>query len=238
MAATLACGEGAVISHRSAAALWGLLEDRRTLIDVIAPGRRGRSSPGIHAHRCDSLAPTDITRVKDIPCTTVPRTLLNLAGVAPTSQLRKAISEAEVERLLDLSAMRRLIDYHPGRRGVACLRSIIEKLDPDTKYTRSELERRFLALCRKAGLPPPEVNVPLDLGDIRLQPDFLWRDARLIVETDGRRYHDTYSSRESDSRREQRLQLAGWRVSRCTWGQVVHEPHELVAIVRGLLARA
>ena len=138
--------------------------------------------------------------------------------------------------LLDSAAARRVIERNGGRRGVARLRSLLEELHPATARTRSELERRFLLMCRRAGLPSPEVNVLLSVTDGPLEVDFLWREARLVVETDGRRYHDTASAAAWDGTREHRLQLAGWRVSRCTWGQVVHRPRELVATIRGLLS--
>jgi very-short-patch-repair endonuclease len=165
----------------------------------------------------------------------VARTLLDLAAEAPVWELRNAISEAEVLRLLDHDAARKLIKRSRGRRGVARLRMLLDEIHPETRRTRSEMERRFLRLCERAGLSLPEVNVTIGVGDGFLTPDFLWRDAGLIVEADGRRYHDTDSAFQRDRRREQRLQLAGWRVSRCTWEQITREPTELAATVRGLL---
>jgi len=92
-------------------------------------------------------------------------------------------------------------------------------------------------MCGQGGLPQPEVNASLLAGGRRLEPDFLWRDAGLIVEADGRRYHDTASAFQQDRRREQQLQMAGWRVSRCTWEQVVNEPRRLAAVIKALLAQ-
>lgn len=238
MAAVLACGPGAVLSHRSAAALWGLREDRRSVIDVTAPNRRGRIPKGIVAHRDGFLTPADRTELNGIPCTSVSRTLLDLAGSMPMREVRKIVAEAEVLRVLDPVAMRKLIRRSRGRRGVARLRLLLDELDPETRRTRSELERMFLRMCTRAGLPRPEVNVFLSVEGHRLEVDFLWRDAGLIVETDGQRYHDTGSAFESDRRREQSLQLAGWQVSRCTWAHVVHEPRDLAARIQGLLAQA
>jgi very-short-patch-repair endonuclease len=236
LAAVLACGPGAVLSHRSAAALWGLREESGAPIDVTAPNRRGRIPAGIRAHRDGSLQEADRTELHGIPCTSAARTLLDLAGEVPVWELRKAISEAEVLRILDHGALWRLIKRRKGRRGVARLRALLDEIQPETKRTRSELERRFLRLCGRARLPKPEVNPLLDLDDVQLRPDFLWRDAKLIVETDGLRYHGTASAQRRDSWREQRLQLAGWRVSRCTWTQVEQEPHQLAGRIRGLLA--
>lgn len=166
------------------------------------------------------------------------RTLLDLAGVLPARELRKAVAEAEVLRILDLTALRNLIRRSRGRRGVARLRLLLDELDPATKRTRSELERLFLRMCTSADLPRPEVNVVLDVGDGCLEADFLWRDSGLIVEADGRRFHDTNSAFNHDRRREQRLQLAGWRVSRCTWWQVDCEPRRLATTIRALLSQS
>jgi very-short-patch-repair endonuclease len=130
-----------------------------------------------------------------------------------------------------------MLQRHPGRRGVAKLRRLLEEIHPETKRTRSELERMFLGMCSRAGLPSPEVNVPLQVDRGRLEADFLWRDAGLIVEADSRQFHDTDSAFLNDRRREQRLQLAGWRVSHCTWEQVEFEPTRLAQTIRLLLAQ-
>lgn len=236
LAAVLASGPGAVLSHRSAAALWGLREDRRNSIDVTAPNRRGRIPAGIDAHRDGSVTAVDRTEMDGIPCTTVARTLLDLAAVAPVWELRKAIAEAEVLRLLDQTAVHSLIKRSRGRRGIARLRMLLDEIHPLTKRTRSEMERLFLAMCKRSGLPTPEVNVTLEVNRKILMPDFLWRDAGLIVEADSRRYHDTDSAFQSDRRREQRLMRAGWRVVRCTWEQVEHEPRALAETIRALLS--
>ena len=236
MAAVLACGTGAVLSHRSAAMLWQLREGTVSSIDVTATNRRGRSPAGISAHRDGMLAAADCTVVHGIPCTNVSKTLLDLAGVASLWEVRKAVSEAEVLRVLNFPATRHLIRRSRGRRGVARLRLILDGLHPDTKRTRSELERLFLSMCTSGGLPRPEVNVRLEVDGGWLQPDFLWREVGLIVETDSRRFHDTNSAFQHDRRREQRLQLAGWRVSRCTWEQVESEPRALAKTIHALLA--
>lgn len=237
MAAVLACDPDAVLSHRSAAALWGIRKGHRQSIDVTAPNRRGRAPYCIDSHRDGSLTEIDRTMLRGIPCTTVPRTLLDLAAVLPIGELRKAISEAEVLRLLDHGAVRRLIKRSRGRRGVARLRMLLDEIHPQTKRTRSDLEQLFLDMCVRAGLPEPEVNVRIDVGDRLLEPDFLWRDAGLIVEADSRRYHDTDSAFQVDRKREQRLMIAGWQVARCTWEQVERHPRELAETIRTLLAR-
>lgn len=235
-AAVLACGSEAVLSHRSAAALWGLRQDRRGTIDVTAPGRRGRIPAGIAAHRHGSLRAADRTIVHGIPCTSLARTLLDLAAVAPPRELRNAITQAEVQRVFDLAAVRDVIARSRRRRGVARLRLAVAEHDTRSERTRGELESRFLALCDRAGIPLPEVNAPLFIEGIQMEADFLWRDARLIVEADSHRFHNTASAFESDRRRDQRLVRAGWRVIRCTWRQVTDEPAQLARTLRDLLA--
>jgi very-short-patch-repair endonuclease len=130
-----------------------------------------------------------------------------------------------------------LLERCRRRRGVARLRLVLNTIHPQTRKTRSELERLFLTMCTKGRVPEPEVNVWLSAANgKRYQADFLWRDDRLIVEADSRRFHDTDSAFVKDRKREQQLQLTGWRVSRCTWEQVEQEPRVLAAIIRGLLS--
>ncbi len=239
MAAVLACGPGAVLSHRSAAYLWGLVDSWEEPIDVTAPNRRGRSPDGVAAHRDGSLQPIDATTLHGIPCTTVARTILDFAAVEPEWRVRKAVAEAEVLRILDKAKLRALLKRSRRRRGVARLRIILDTIHPQTKRTRSELERLFLEMCAKHSVPEPEVNVWLATPNgKRYQADFLWRDQRRIVEADSRRFHDTYTAFVEDRKRQQQLELAGWRVSRCTWEEVEREPRRLAATVKGLLSRA
>jgi predicted transcriptional regulator of viral defense system len=237
MAAVLACGPDAVLSHRSAVDLYELREDRRARIDVTAPNRRGRAPAGIDAHRDRSLVSADRMIVDGIPCTSVARTLLDYAGVAPIWGLRKAIGEAEVLRILNVGAVRDLLRRSKGRRGVARLRMVLDEIHPQTRRTRSEMERMFLRVCSRAALPEPEVNVRLRIGNSVFMPDFLWRDAGLILETDSRQFHATGMAFLDDRRREQKLQLAGWRVSHCTWWEIEHESRRLAETIHGLLVQ-
>jgi predicted transcriptional regulator of viral defense system len=239
LAAVLACGPGAVLSHRSAAYLWGLVDSWEAPIDVTAPNRRGRSPEGVAAHKDGSLQPIDKTTVHGIPCTTVARTILDFAGVEPEWKVRKAVAEAEVLQILDKAKLRALLKRSRRRRGVARLRLILDTIHPQTKRTRSELERLFLGMCTKGSVPEPEVNVWLSAPNgKRYQADFLWRDQRLIVEADSRRFHDTDTAFVEDRKRQQQLELAGWRVSRCTWEEVEREPGRLAITVKGLISRA
>jgi predicted transcriptional regulator of viral defense system len=238
MAAVLACGPEAVLSHRSAAYLWRLVDSWEEPIDVTARNRRGRSPDGVAAHRDGSLQPIDKTSLYGIPCTTVARTVLDFAAVEPDWKVRQAVAQAEVLQTLDKSKLRALLKRSRRRRGVARLRLILDTIHPQTNRTRSELERLFLELCAKREIAEPEVNVWLPAADgRRYQADFLWRDQKLIVEADSRRFHDTDSAFVSDRKRRQQLELAGWRVSQCTWEEVEQEPRRLALTVQALIAQ-
>lgn len=208
MAAVLACGNRAVLSHRSAAALWGLLSTSVSGADVITSGSGGRiKRPGIRRHRTRSLPATDVTYRRRIPVTTPARTIADLRSVVPAAQVRRAIREAEV------------LGLDPG----ACI-----KLD----RTRSELERLFLQLCRRHRLPLPEVNARI--GGFKV--DFAWRHAALIVETDGYRFHRGRQAFEDDRARDVELRLLGYEVVRFTYRQVVDEPARVAVALRALLS--
>jgi predicted transcriptional regulator of viral defense system len=235
LAAVLACGPGAVLSHQSAAALLDLRSTARRSIDVTAAGRAGRSRPGIDAHAAKTLAHADRTTVNGIPCTTVARTLLDLAEVVDRHSLARACERADALRLLDMRAVTAAVARATGRRGAARLRAILDDQDPSTLLTRSELERRFLDLCRLAGIARPAVNTRLQLHDAIIEVDFAWRDARLVVETAGHITHGTRRAFERDRDRDRRLVLAGWRVVRFTWRQVEHAEREILATLRALL---
>jgi very-short-patch-repair endonuclease len=236
MAAVLACGPGAVLSHRSAAYLHEILDDSRNRIDVIAPKRRGRSPSGIRAHRDGTLTPTDRVKIDGIPCTSLARTLLDIAATESPATLRYAVTQAEVEGVFDLIEVVELLKRSRGRRGVARLRLAIEQHDPQEQEARLGLEKKLLRLIKRAGLRP-EVNGHLLIDGISMMPDLIWRDARLIVEADSRRVHGTVTAFEKDRLRDQRLAAAGWTVIRVTWRQVTQEPERLLKTLRALLSR-
>jgi predicted transcriptional regulator of viral defense system len=231
MAAVLACGDGAVLSHASAAHLLGLLRGSGARIHVTSPTRAGRKRETITVHRGDTLAPQDTTSVARIPCTAVPRTLLDLAETSPQQVLTAAIEAAVKRELFDLTAIKQLLARSNGRRGAPLLQQAIALYDDAP--TRSELERAFLALCKRYGIPRPEVNVPLDAYVV----DFLWRAAKLIVETDGDD-HFTKRGTAKDHKRDRRLRNLGWRVERFTWVEVMHEPRTVAQELKALLSAA
>ena len=209
MAAALACGSGAAISHRAAAALWRVLPSPSGLLDVTVPRRGGRRKrKGIRLHRSSTLDPAQTTLRMGIPVTTPARTLADLRRCATPDELSAARRQAEIRGY-------RFAD------------------DPEPDLTHSELERRFLRLCRRHRLPTPEVNV----GVGGFVVDVLWREHGLIVETDGYRYHRGRAAFEHDHRRQARLAAAGYEVLRFTWRQVVEDPVEVMDTVRIRLLR-
>jgi very-short-patch-repair endonuclease len=233
MAATLACGEGALLSHRSAGDLHGLLNARTwRAIDVATPTRAGRRRDGIAVHDGKRLTPVDCARVDGIPVTAVPRTLLDLAEATTQRELQRAIERAVTLKLFDLTAIDELLSRSNGRRGAHKLQKAIAAYDDAP--TRNELERALLEICVAANLPRPEVNARVDLYEV----DFLWRAQRLIVETDGFETHGTRMAIERDHRRDRRLRKLGWRVERFTWREVMHEPEHVAAELRDWLSAA
>jgi very-short-patch-repair endonuclease len=151
--------------------------------------------------------------------------------------LRYAITQAEVERKFDLGSIEELLGRSKGRRGVRRLRLEISLHDPREQVTRQELEARFFRFCRRSRLRRPEVNGHLVIDGVSMMPDFIWRDERLIVETDSRRVHGTVDAFEKDRLRDQILTAAGWTVIRCTWRQLRDEPAHLAKTLSKLLAR-
>ena len=238
MAAVLAYGPRAAASHRSAGGLQGLRPDNRATTEIALPQRSARSRPGIHAHASPTLRPGDITNCQGIPCTSVARTLLDLADVVPRRQLERAVEQAEVLRVFDLAELEDVLAHANGRRGAGVLRSVLAGLDDEPGLTANDLEDRFLDLCRTAGLPTPAVNewITID-GGPAIRADFLWRSRRLIVETDGWGSHGTRQGFERDRHRDQRVRLAGWEPVRFTRRQVLHDPSWVAATTAALLAR-
>lgn len=209
MAAVLACGPEAVLSHHAAATLLRMLPPRSGPVDVTVPGDGGRAKrKGIRLHRSPSLTQPQTTRRAGTPVTTPSRTLIDLRRVVTPEDLSKAQRQAEFRGY-------RIDDAELGQ--------------PDP--TRSELEHRFLRLCHTASLPSPEVNVPVGPYVV----DFLWRHASLIVETDGYRSHRGRARFEHDHARQAQLIALGYEVLRFTWRQVVDDPDEVIAAARGRL---
>jgi very-short-patch-repair endonuclease len=228
--AVLAIGEGAVLSHHSAAAAWELLAPRAGPIAVTLPARDARRRPGIELHRVSRLHSTDIRRHRAVPVTSPARTLLDLGSTLPQRQLDRAVEEAQVQRRVSLHSLDEQFARYPGHRGAAALRRAM-KLDP--AFTRREAERRLLNLIRAARLPAPQVNTTLDGYEV----DFLWSAQRLVVETDGYAFHSSRSAFERDRRRDRHLQAKGYAVLRITWRELKDEPEAVVAELAAALTR-
>jgi very-short-patch-repair endonuclease len=235
MAAVLACGGRSVLSHRSAAALWGLRASSRTKVDVTSPRRSGRRRSAIDVHSGATLGATDVTTLRGIPCTTVARTLLDLAEVVNRTALERACDQAEVLQIFDARAIEEVLERASGRRGASTLRAVLDGYAIGEALTRNDIEELFLAICVEAKLPRPRVNQWVTLDGEEVQIDFLWPAERLAVETDGYGTHRTRVSFERDRWRDQQLAVAGWQPLRFTWRQIVDRPQEVAATLARML---
>ena len=223
MGAVLACGPGAVLSHRDAAALWGILPSNRAAFEVTAPTTRRRA--GIELTR-RTLPPDETTTLDGIAVTTVARTLLDLAAVETRERLARALSEAERRRLADRTPLDELFVRHPHSKGIATLRD----LTPDTTVTRSRFERDFLAFCARHRIPRPQMNVALHGFTV----DAFWPHANLVAELDGYDFHRGRKPFESDRERDRILLVAGVSTTRITVRQMTRTPQRLAADLRTL----
>jgi very-short-patch-repair endonuclease len=233
LAAVLACGPAAVLSHASAGALWDLRRSETGIVDVTVPGTGGRQRrAGIRVHRARNLVGQ--TDVKDgIPVTTPGRTILDLAASLDRRGIERLLDRAEDRRLGDVIPLDALARANPGHRGAHKLLAILNDHDPGTTLTRSELEELFLALCRRAGLPEPKVNDHVEL----LEADFILEGQRVLVETDSWEHHRSRASFERDRERDAIHAAAGWRTLRFTHRQLVNEPATVVRALEAALYR-
>jgi very-short-patch-repair endonuclease/predicted transcriptional regulator of viral defense system len=233
IAAVLACGPGAVLSHAAAGALWELRASEATIVDVTVPGSGGRQPrKGIRIHRARSL--DGQTTTKDgIPVTTPARTILDLAAKLDGRPLERLLDQAENVRLTDAASLDALARAHTGHKGAAKLRATLRDHEPGTTLTKSQLEERFLALCRGAGLPRPRVNDDVE----GLEVDFVFTDDRLLVETDSWRHHKTREAFENDRRRDAIHAAAGYRTLRFTHRQITRDPATVTRALQAALTR-
>jgi very-short-patch-repair endonuclease len=210
LAAVMACGPGAVLSHRDAAQLWELRQSNSALIDVTVSSRNGRiRRKGIRVHRSGRLAPEETTERSGIPVTTVARTLLDLADVLDLQALRRAVTEAEYRDLFDLTAINAVVQSNPGRRGRKLMTAAVEGR---LHRTRSSLEDRFLRFRERWGVEEPESNVWIEGYEV----DFLWRSVGLVVELDGLAAHATRDAVRRDREKDRVLWRIGLRTMRLT----------------------
>jgi very-short-patch-repair endonuclease len=227
LAAVLALGPRAFLSHRDAAALWELRRCDRGAVDVTLAGSARRRQPGITMHRTRGMHVTDRARRHGIPVTSVARTLLDLAEVVSPTQLQRAYEEAERMRLLDVRSIAAVLERSNGRRGAAKLRALLDYDPSAAAETRSELERLFLDLVRTAGLPMPAVNVMVAGYEV----DAYWSQARLVVELDSYSHHGHHSAFERDRTKQAELRLAGCEVLRLTHRKLTREGRWVVATI-------
>jgi very-short-patch-repair endonuclease len=237
LAAVLSCGDGAVLSHGSAAELIDLWDKRAIPIDVIPPRRGGRRIQDVRWHNV-SRPRSDEVEVRDrIPCTTPSRTLVDMAGRVGERSLRRLVERAAVLRLLDVRAIDRVL-ARGRRQGAPILRAALlpwRSVDEGARL-RSLLEARLFPALVDADLPLPQSNVELQVDGEMLEVDFLWEEQRLVIETDGEETHGTRAAFQDDRRRDQRLISTGYRTARVTWRQMENEPKAVISRIKRTLA--
>jgi hypothetical protein len=238
-AAVLACGEGAVISHGTAATLHRLWDKWPHFIDVTVPVEAGRKIDGIRCRRCRYPQPEEVEVRHGVACTTLARTLVDLAGILDSAALRKVVGRAAIRRKLDLQAVDIAIYNAKGRRGLKTLElALLPYRTKDGKVpdVRSDFETLVLPDLLDMELPRPQTNAPIHIDGERFLADFFWEKERVIVETDGRETHETPTAFQDDRRRDQFLVAAGYRVLRVTWDQIHGERAAVLRRVSRALA--
>lgn len=231
-AALLACGEGALLSHRSAAALWAFVAPGRGPIDVTVVGRERTVRPGIRAHRARALAPEDGTLRRGLALTAPARTLLDLAEVATSQEeVEEAVGKARVARWVTPASLLAYANAATGHHGARTLKAVVSQAAAEG-FTRSKAERKLLALLRAARLPMPVTNAVL-FGRER---DAVWRVQRVVVEFDGWAVHSGRHAFEHDRLRVGELAAHGWRTVPVTWCQLTESPYMVVARLSAALA--
>jgi len=235
MAAVLSSRSGAVASHATAAALWGIRASAGGPIHVTT-GKKSRASASIRRHY--SLLPDDeTTTVENIPVTTVPRTIFDMAASESLDRVESMLREAEYRQLYGRLSLPDLLRRYPGRHGTRRIRTALERVESlPSGRTRSPLEQRFLPFLRHHGLPRPRLNDWIVLGARRFQVDCHWPGTGQIVELDGWSGHGTRSAFRADRARDRALRVAGYSVTRIAWAQLEDEPEAIAADLRALLA--
>lgn len=234
MAAVLSSGPHAVLSHRSAAALWGIRRPTEGAIDVTIR-RRSRSSGQIRRHVV-ALPDDEVTVHEGIPVSTVPRTVLDLAAGSSIDEVEVAIRQVEFLRLYDRLSLPDLITRYPGRRGVARVRAALTRIEAlPVGRVRSPLESKFLPFLRRYRLPRPRLNDWIIVGGRRFQVDCHWSGTGQVVELDGWQAHGTRTAFRQDRTRDRVLRTAGYAVTRISWRQLDDEPEAIASDLRQLL---
>jgi very-short-patch-repair endonuclease len=230
MAAVLTGGPNAALSHACAAELWGMRPVLGTTLEISVGASCRHRCPGVRIHRRTGLGPADLTRHEGIPVTKPALTLVDLASIDRRG-LERAVNEADRLDLIDPEALRIDVEAYRGRRGAGRLRELLDR--HSFRLTDSELERRFLPLAARAGLPAPLTRQQVN----GFRVDFYWPDLRLVVETDGLRYHRTPAQQARDRARDQAHLAAGFMPLRFTHAQVRYETSSVCATLRAVARR-
>lgn len=238
LAATLACGSGSVVSHETASWLLGMRDRRPKVIDVIAPVEAGRKIAGIRRRFVPLPVGCEVWFRNRVPVTSPARTIVDCAGITNTKGLGELIEQAAVLGLLDIAAIDAVLDG-PRRRGTKRLLRVAapwRRYRPGIKL-RSRMEAKLLPLLTEAALPIPETNAKVRVGGKSYEVDFLWRRRKLVVETDGGRFHDNPAAGSRDSDRNHALSAAGFRIPRLGWEDLRDRPDETMSELARLLCR-
>lgn len=233
IAAVLACGPGSLLAFRSAGSHLELAANSSSLVDVMTPRQARRR--GIRAHALPALTAADRIVRDGIPCTSVARTLLDLAA-AGTTDVRPALEQAEALGEFDLRAFAEVLERNAGHRGARRLRDALAAMTGPGPRFRSEFERRFRPICRAAGMGEPLINEVVRLPDGPLEVDYLWPDLRLVVECDGYEFHRSRRDFRNDRRRDRRLAAAGIHCLRYVW-EDLDDPGRIERELRAIGAR-
>lgn len=236
-AATLAGGDGTVLSHGSAAALLGLSDRSPYEVNIIAPVEAGRKITGIRRRYAPPPRLDERWLPENIPCTSPSRTIVDLAGECPEWRLAGIVEEAAVQRLLDVAEIDAILRHGPRRRGSPKLRLILDdwRRYPKGLTILSRMEARLLPMLTRRRVPAPACNAIVRAGGRSFTVDFLWRRERLIVETDGGQFHDNPAAEMRDGERDRLLARAGYRIRRLRWDDLTRRPEATINEILRLL---
>jgi len=231
-AALLACGPGSVLSHGSAAALWGFGSEPRGLVEVSLPAGMRSRQPGIRAHRRAALRPDEVTEHEGVAVTSPIRTLIDQATRLAPAQLERSVNEADKLERVRADVLYAALDDHSGEPGVGTLRRLLDPLH--FRLSDSELERAMRPVAKGSGLPVPETKARVNDYEV----DFFWPGLGIVVETDGLRYHRTASQQRRGLERDQAHLAAGLWPLRFSHWQIAREPAHVREVLRRVAARA